>query len=437
MNYRLSTYSIVFNVEYTYLIFNTRSCSFYKITEDAYDFLRNIEHTTSFSDEEMDFVQELIKKHIISSREEDNDYFEDLRFQSNILSFSESNLGLTIAPTVQCNLRCPYCFEESKPKGIMSKEVCDSIMDFIVSHASSKFLDVTWFGGEPLLGVEPIRYLMSKFIGLTSHEFRNNTIISNGTLISGKTLKVFEKKPLTSAQITFDGLKDTHDLKRKTAANHGTFSLILKNIKTLYEYSPETRISLRVNIDKNNAKEFIDLREMLLNELSHIKNLNIYPAIVRGDFSCNNSLLNSADQVAFFNELSKNGIQIEQYPIPCNKGCTATHISSYVIGPKGELYLCWEHVGKPQYIVGNVKDGNLSNNKLFRQYRMGALCFDDEKCQECALLPICDGGCPDKRIDNAFRGGTNNLCNIYHTDNNKALHQLLYNIYKRYYENRQ
>jgi len=399
--------------------------------------LTSLNENRTYDYEEELFLDSLREKHIIADESEDRDYFDEMQFQSQIRSFSQDTLGLTIAPTIQCNLRCPYCFESSKPKGIMTQKVCDEIIKFMESHQVSKYFNVTWFGGEPLLASEPIKYLMDKFDGLDNLKFLSNSIITNGTLISKKTLSAFEKKPLNSAQITFDGLKNSHDSKRRTASGKGSFDLILKNISLLHNISPQTTISLRVNVDKNNAGEFLELRKMLLDRFSDISNLNIYPAVVRGDFNCNTTLFTAKDQIDFYNYLSENGVPMEKYPTLCSKGCSATHIGSYVIGPNGELYLCWEHVGKSEYIVGNISEITLSNPSLFRQYRMNGLCFSDKRCKSCALLPICDGGCPDKRIDNAFRGGTNNLCNIYHTDNNEALYQLLYNIYKRYYENPQ
>lgn len=39
--------------------------------------------------------------------------------------------------------------------------------------------------------------------------------------------------------------------------------------------------------------------------------------------------------------------------------CTATSLYGYVIGPKGEIYKCWEDVGIKEKEIGSVLDGKL------------------------------------------------------------------------------
>ena len=71
-------------------------------------------------------------------------------------------MRLTLVPTIACNLRCPYCFEKSKPKGVISNETCDKIIDFIKRDKRNPCLDLNWFGGEPLLAINQIESLVSR-----------------------------------------------------------------------------------------------------------------------------------------------------------------------------------------------------------------------------------------------------------------------------------
>jgi uncharacterized protein len=84
----------------------------------------------------------------------------ELLKQNYFLSrISGKNLQLTIAPTLNCNFACPYCYHETNQNQI-DKKTEKSIIHLV----SKKLLDngnlyVTWFGGEPLLRWEQIKKL--------------------------------------------------------------------------------------------------------------------------------------------------------------------------------------------------------------------------------------------------------------------------------------
>ena len=44
-----------------------------------------------------------------------------------------------------------------------------------------------------------------------------------------------------------------------------------------------------------------------------------------------------------------------------SNACAADHRYSYMIGPKGELYHCWEDFGNPSLAVGNLVEGRNKN----------------------------------------------------------------------------
>lgn len=118
------------------------------------------------------------------------------------------------------------------------------------------------------------------------------------------------------------------------------------------------------------------------------------------------------------------------YPSHCSKGCCATSLSSHVIGPSGELYLCWEHVGEPEKIVGYIDGSPGHQTDLYARFKLHGHCFDDPGCMSCGMLPVCSGGCADKRINNLLWGEGHNLCSIYNEKNGKGLEDALYEYFK-------
>ena len=91
--------------------------------------------------------------------------------------------------------------------------------------------------------------------------------------------------------------------------------------------------------------------------------------------------------------------------------CSARNINSLVIGPEGELYKCWEEVGRKEYVVGNLADTSY-NRELMLKYTTGIDQLDDNKCVDCGLLPICDGGCPRVRMLNKYEGRHLETCHL-------------------------
>lgn len=75
-------------------------------------------------------------------------------------------VSLTIAPTMGCNFDCPYCFEQQR-SGKMHSNVQEDVAALagrMLKASGSKTLDVTWFGGEPLLAVDIVETLSEKLL---------------------------------------------------------------------------------------------------------------------------------------------------------------------------------------------------------------------------------------------------------------------------------
>ena len=63
-----------------------------------------------------------------------------------------------------------------------------------------------------------------------------------------------------------------------------------------------------------------------------------------------------------------------------------------VIGSKGELYKCWESVGNPFEVFGNILDyDKKEEGRLEKWLKYNP--FTNPECRECIALPVCMGGC--------------------------------------------
>lgn len=67
---------------------------------------------------------------------------------------SQEKLSLIINPTLDCNMRCWYCYEQHNKAAYMSDKTLQSIKNLIERQTSNpilKGLNIDFFGGEPLL----------------------------------------------------------------------------------------------------------------------------------------------------------------------------------------------------------------------------------------------------------------------------------------------
>ena len=84
-----------------------------------------------------EYISELLEMGMIYKTEEDeNKKLQDIR--QKLIDEERGMKSITIAPTMSCNARCYYCFENGSTKGNMSYEVAKQLV---------KFIDKKWFEG--------------------------------------------------------------------------------------------------------------------------------------------------------------------------------------------------------------------------------------------------------------------------------------------------
>lgn len=389
-----SKYNIFFQREGSYFLYCSLTNSFAKLSEDTYTYLKDrYEADLPMEDDELKETLRSMK----SIEADDELEIMKIRHLEDLRKFSRKSISLTINPTLACNFRCGYCFEKEHQNKYMTAEVEDKIVEYVRSCTESNRVFVTWFGGEPLLGFKTIKSLTRKLMDL-GKDYEAG-MISNGYLLTEDVARQLGELKIKSIQITLDGKRDIHDSRRFLAGGGRTFDRIVENILNCQRIAPDVRISIRVNVDNTNKNDFVDIRKELID--MNLPNIDIYPGIV--DSTEENSVCatcNREQVISLLLELySQHGLKyIDLYPRLRSLGCSAKQISSKVIGPEGELYTCWNDVGDSEKVIGIIGQ-KPSNIKLFLNYLSGMSQFEDSDCIECKLLPVCSGGCQNKRMN--------------------------------------
>jgi len=328
-----------------------------------------------------------------------------LKFSHNMSRYDQTALGLTIAPTLACNMACAYCYEANK-SGRMSSDVIENTIRLVEKRAPSlTSLDVSWYGGEPLLAFDIIDDLTASFLDLAQeHKFRYSaSMISNGYLLTPEMTERLIKAKVEMVQVTIDGPSRLHNSKRPLKNGQPSFDTILKNLAAA---AGKIGLGVRVNIDKTFTGQVIAelLDELIAAGLQD--KVGVYfgqieqsvQACANISETCYETTEFSQTEIEYYRILLDKGFRVFRIPSPVASFCMSQIINSFLIDPEGYLYKCYNHVGDKALAMGNVKDEiDYQNKNFLRLFTPDP--FDNATCRDCNLLPVCMGGCPSRRVD--------------------------------------
>ncbi len=418
---RWSRYNYMFNSKkFGHLLYNSFTNTFVEFDENTYkevDEIRKNAQDYDYTNNPQLMLQLLSGKFLI---EDDEQPQLQMEMKNTLMRFSPRNLSLTIAPTRDCNFECPYCYEEDRPKLYMSNETEENLIKFIQKYKNFNSLNITWYGGEPLLCWDQILRISKKINGITDKYF--SEIITNGYLLDEKVANDLDKAAIEAVQITIDGMQETHNKRRKHKNDKDTFNKILKNLDYLLKVW-HGKLAIRINVDKTNHEEYHRVHDLIKSRFKDVRSkIIIYPGIVMDyskDCISNGSCgLNKNDTADFMFECYKkyNIDDLNFFPYENNGTCTATMLHSYLVGPEGELYKCWRDLGKKDMIVGSIDGSIPTNNNIISRYLVGVNPYTSKKCKNCFYLPVCNGGCPNLRYRNKYEDTDFETC-LFHKGN--------------------
>lgn len=263
-------------------------------------------------------------------------------------------------------------------------------------------VDITWFGGEPLLNTEIIGYIC-KELSDSGIKF-SSSVISNGLLFhKGLIHMAKDEWKLKHVQISLDGTEEEYNkIKNYKTVCENPFRKVMDNIKRLLKN--EVNVSVRLNISKSNAGNIRTLVEYISDEIAFNKYLVIYPAFVEGlgkEHSLNDKekvdiIRTLFDVLPFYSFVWH---RTRLYEMPSLYACMRENPSSVVIDADGSICRCEHDIGrkKQKYVRGSIRDdkGNTVERFCDIEVDYGM----DGQCRRCKYYPRCLGGCMADRLD--------------------------------------
>ena len=313
-------------------------------------------------------------------------------------------LRLTVCPTLQCNFACPYCYETARG-GRMGERVQDDLVAFAeatLERYRAGALDVCWYGGEPLLEPGVIRDLSGRLMSLCDERGIPYwaSVITNGYFLDAPMAALLDECRIGSIQVTLDGPNArTHDATRHLRSGGGTFDRIMSNIAT---FPGKCDITVRCNVHKGNAGEYPQLEKRLLAlGKEGDRQISAYAGHMDGHGPYEGMAMHAVEYADFRRATDKDVDRVG-YVGPT---CMAPKLLDLVVDERGNLYKCLESVGRDGESFGNISDFDFtdpqSGNMDVLSEWLGYAWPDDEECLQCPLLPICLGGCPQRRREGA------------------------------------
>ena len=310
---------------------------------------------------------------------------------SNILNGSEDDV---LKPKNTPNLTQYndfYCYESDYPHVHMTEETADKLVNYIAEHHLDKPVKLSWFGGEPLVGLKRIDQISQ---GLKDRGIQfSASMISNGYLFDNEVVeKSVTLWNLKDVQITLDGTEDVYNkVKAYSGICDNPFHRVLRNIDLLINNG--VNVNIRLNVDFYNKD---DIR-VLINELgerySGKKHISIYPNMLFNDQGfepVHHSSEEIMDLVRIVNDnteqLKTFGLGFDRNKIPWLQvsQCMADNPHAVEIQPDGSFCRCEHETIGDGY--GSIDEGIVNPGKI-QEWK--ETIERSEFCPECEIYPAC------------------------------------------------
>jgi len=329
----------------------------------------------------------------------ETDELEILKDRLSRCRRGERALGIGIAPTMNCNFRCIYCYQDHEAID-MPISLQDAVLRYTEKNIHEReYLRISWFGGEPLLRIDILEYMTNQFLKLCKENSVHfiGDITTNGYLLSQNTSKILRAIEISSIQITLDGPAEAHDKRRFLKGKKPTFDKILRNLFDAANIFDQ--IIIRINIDKQNYSRISNLLDDLIGIRKKIT-LAFRPATStrtpekREPWCLTPHSFLSLDRKLNNLALEKGFQTARGYAIPGTSFCSGYQKNSFIVDPHGGIHRCPVCVGREQDRFGVLlEQGEIKIIEGLQTQWDQWDPFQDQECRQCKALPICMGGC--------------------------------------------
>ena len=391
---KASKYNIYVKKKHGVICFNT--------FHDIYSFM-SAELYELIQAEEYDKISDRQKKYLFKSGFliEQDDELALLKNEHSKAVGINGTYELTLLPSLDCNLRCWYCFEKhikNSHLNVITQNLILNYVDSILCRDDIKFLNLELFGGEPLLYFKKELYPLLKQIKCKAEEHNKGVhffFVTNATCIHSEHLSLFEDLH-ASFQISIDGYKEKHNsIKRYFNTSEGTYDKVIEVIHQLAN-NYDTYINLRINYDNDTLNHI----EEVIKDIIDIDRRKIGIHMERvWQTSPEKEVSYKIKDV--LNLFMVNGFAVSYMNLARRSySCKSGKVDQAIISYNGDVYKCSGRDFTNELREGVLQDnGCIKWNNLKLEKRLSQTTYDNEYCISCKLLPLCWGPCNQKLLE--------------------------------------
>lgn len=316
---------------------------------------------------------------------------------------------LVVNPTLDCNMRCWYCYEKHNATRTMTPDILERVKTFIATKMILKELNVfnlSFFGGEPFLQYESVvKPLIEYTYSLATQVKKSLTLefTTNGYQLEPDFFELLSTLNIHSHfQITLDGNKQMHDRVRNPSIGGGSYSTILANCAKLLAL-PNVDITLRCNYTIKNVATFVELAEDLkAAEILPTHSLEINFHRVWQDYGNEIEVNNYVEKAVRI--LSNYGYRVLETKGVTKYRCYAERNNHIVINYDGNLFRCTARDFTPESAEGILNEGGTFtfNEKATLRSKTK---WGNATCAKCKAYPLCNGLCSQHKVEHAGMQG--------------------------------
>ncbi len=313
---------------------------------------------------------------------------------------------LALNVTQECNLRCSYCFSKHE-KGQMDNDIIKASLKLI---RNASCYDISFFGGEPLVGILSIENAVT-MAGDLAREFGKKTrfhITTNAILMDDGIAPYLAAEGFT-AIVSLDGPEQIHDMLRgeswretlaglQTMNRHG-----MKDITLRATYTPE-------------CLRLVERAEFLyqLQKRGLAANFSIEPA--SGQAWDPLALEEAYDELGawYVDKIKKKEIpRLYHFSVYLDRlrnakphlACCGAGNAYVSVGPDGTIYACHRQGGSK---IGHVDSGI---DEALQQEWLDNRFYNHKECNDCWAKHLCGGGCRESHChETGERSWPGTLC---------------------------
>ena len=416
---KLSKYSFVIKRGTDYILYNCRTEKMAVIEERLRDLLEPGKDMDYVQDIHAEFYDYLLRERFIVDNDADEAKevikgWEEEEKKDDCLSFMVNS-------TLDCNMRCWYCYEKHLANSDLTKETTSSILKMVRKRTTDpklKSVHVSFFGGEPLLNFDKTIFpLLAQIDGicLSQNKLFAVSFVSNSYLLSEDIIDKLHSLHLgrpINVQVSLDGNEEIHNKTRHLVSGEGTYAKILSNVRMAV--NKDVLITLRFNCTGNNVRTFVDV----LTDIKDWSDKEKRPIQIDLQHVWQDTPRTDVDMQVEYKKIRdafmKEGFSVNEARVVHPTRCYADYANHFIVNYNGDLYKCSARDFTKENREGVLTpDGDLEWNDK-RTLRENTK-YGNTACLACRIYPLCHGGCSQGKLETQ---GTNGCIKQY-TELNK------------------